>query len=91
MCFMHDYNVLVNNVLRGLAQADAATVDNVFACLVDSANHMRAASVMIDSTVINSSRKQARNRLNRAAQYLWGSYPPEGIKVNDQWEYSIRS
>ena len=73
-----DYTALLHRILRALAQADAPTIDNVMACIYcahDQAREFRWIS--------------GRPYLDRAAQHLWGSYPPEGIRVDDHWHYSV--
>jgi hypothetical protein len=29
----------------------------------------------------------ADSNVNYACQYLWGAFPPNGVEVNDKWEY----
>lgn len=84
-----DYVALLHRILRALAHADAPTIDNVLACVVDAQNAMHAASYMVDRTVIGAQFREADRRLDRAAQHLWGSYPPEGIRVDNYWHYSV--
>lgn len=86
---MNDYTALLHRILRALAQADAPTIDNVLTCVVDAENALRAASHMVDRTVIGAQFHDARRRLDRAAQHLWGSYPPEGVRVDNHWHYSV--
>lgn len=86
---MQDYNALKLAILAGFGCANYATIDNAFACLVDAENLVRSTGYMVDRTVIGAQLRDARRRLDRAAQHLWGSYPPEGIRVDDRWHYTI--
>ena len=86
---MQGYNALKLAILADLGRANHATIDNVFSCLVDAENLVRSTMCMVDRTVIDCNLRDARRRLDRAAQHLWGSYPPEGVRVDDNWHYTV--
>ena len=86
---MSDFNALKLRILADFGRANYATIDNAFSCLVDAQNLVRSTMCMVDRTVIDCNLRDARRRLDRAAQYLWGSYPPEGVRVDDNWHYTI--
>ena len=86
---MSDYNALKLAVLADFGRATYATIDNAFACLVDAENLVRSTGYMVDRTVIDAQLRDARRCLDRAAQHLWGSYPPQGVRVDDNWHYTV--
>lgn len=87
---MSDYTALLHRILRALAHADASAIDNALVCIVDAQNLVHSTGYMVDHSVIQSQHRDARRRLDRAAQFLWGSYPPEGISVDDVWHYTVK-
>lgn len=86
---MQDYNALKLAILADFGRASYATIDNAFTCLVDAENLVRSTGYMVDRTVIGAQLRDARRRLDRAAQHLWGSYPPEGVRVDNHWHYTV--
>lgn len=75
---MNDYTALLHRIVRSLATVEAFALENVLSCVCDAANCNRLGEF-----------QSGRKCLDRAAQHLWGSYPPEGIKVDNNWHYTV--
>lgn len=86
---MSDHNALLHRIVRDLAHASPDLIDNALACIVDAQNLVRSAGYMVDRTVIDAQLRDARRRLDHAGLYLWGSYPPQGVRVDDNWHYTV--
>lgn len=42
----------------------------------------------IESALLTDHEAYRMRNINKAAQYLWGAYPPKGWKLNNDWTYS---
>lgn len=66
-----------NLIVRSLAKEDDATINNVMP-------HLEYAAAVL---AMNEPVMYAEMHLDRAAQRLWGTVPPQGVKVDDKWHY----
>lgn len=91
---MNDYNALLHRIIRDLAHASPALIDNALVNIVDAQNALHAAQSFATSNLPVTSDvmfADARKHLDRAAQHLWGAYPPEGISVDNNWHYTVNT
>jgi hypothetical protein len=91
---MSDHNALLHRIVRDLAHASPALIDNVLVNIVDAQNSLHAAQSFATSNLSITSDvmfADSRKHLDRAAQRLWGAYPPEGVRVDDSWHYTVNT